>query len=295
MKYALLILLLNLLLAAPILAEGKNAPGHIQVGEFSVYPILDRQSVMKAELFSGPLSQEERLRFMPGGQAPASVNIFLIKSPRGNYLIDCGWGGAIKGEDLLPARLKEAGVAFEDIDLVFLTHMHPDHIGGLMQGAGAVMPKAKIWVDETELAHWLYGPKADAGKGIQARLAEAYDGRILLFKPDQEIVPGLTAVKAEGHTLGHTVFSLFSQGQEMLFVGDIIHAAALRFPNPYECAEYDDDRAKAVESRRRVLDLAAKGDLLIGGAHIPYPGLGRVAEEGQGYAFTPAPHSEFAE
>lgn len=155
------------------------------------------------------------------------------------------------------------------------------------------MPKVMVWADETEVAHWLYRPEDKAVQEIHARLAEAYAERIIFYTPDQEIVPGLTAIKAEGHTPGHTVFSLFSEGREMIFIGDIIHAAALQFPNPYECSAYDEDRAKAVESRLRVLSLAAKGDIIIAGAHIPYPGLGRVEEAGPGYVFTPVAVSEF--
>ena len=137
------------------------------------------------------------------------------------------------------------------------------------------------------MGYWLYGPPAEEKEYLQVRLAKAYEGRINEFKPDQEIVPGLTALKAYGHTPGHTVFRLVSKGQEILFVGDIVHAAALQFPNPEECASYDQDRSGAIEARKQILSLAAKGELLIAGAHIPYEGIGRVKEAGQGFSFTP--------
>lgn len=285
MQYVLLFFVC--LLMSSSAGAGEPAGPVFRIGEFSVHPILDRDSAMKADLFSGPLSPEERLRFMPGGQAPASVNIFLIKSPAGLYLIDSGWGPSPGGEKLVQARLEKAGVRLEDIDLVFLTHMHPDHIGGLLKARAPALPKARIWVNKAEFEFWLSAANKGRSdeKGIQGRLAAAYEGRIDLFEPGREIVPGLTAIEASGHTPGHTVFSLKSGGAELLFIGDLIHAAALQFPKPDECAGYDQDRVKAVESRRRILSLAADGGRTIAGAHIPFPGLGTVAGSGPGYSF----------
>jgi len=277
-----------MLWAAPLMAEGNAAAPFIKVGDFSVYPILDRDSVMKADLFSGPLTKEERLRFMPGGQAPASVNIFLIKGPDGNLLVDAGWGSSGEGRNHIPGRLKEAGVELADIDAVLLTHMHPDHIGGLLEDGKAALPKADIWVDSNEYAFWIPQDGADGGQaGLQAKMAGVYKGRIKMFEPGGEILPALSAVQAYGHTPGHVAFKLKSGGEELLFVGDIVHAAVLQFPNPEECASYDQDQKMAVTARRDILNLAVNDQALIAGAHIPYPGIGRVDKKGDGFGFTP--------
>ncbi len=116
----------------------------------------------------------------------------------------------------------------------------------------------------------------------------AYGDRLGTFEFGDEILPGFTAVEAVGHTPGHTAFSLKSGGQEILFVGDIVHAAALQFPEPDECAAYDRDKEQAVASRKRLLTLAAENNLPVAGAHIPFPGVGFVKTDGKrGFTFSP--------
>ena len=299
-------------------------------GEYTVYPLLDRSGQMKIELFSGPLSPEERSTLMPGGQAPSSVNVFLITGPAGNILVDLGWGASGPGENHLPERLMLAGLSLDDIDLVLLTHMHPDHIGGLLNGRSPALAKARLKVARPELEYWTRQsrpatppppaepeaqpepetdesapqpapsasadqPEADAVQPVAAAelpgaVIAAYQGRIDVFDFDQEVAPGLTALKAVGHTPGHTAFLLKSGSGRLLFIGDLIHAAALQFPAPDECAAYDQDKPQAVTSRRELLAQAASEDLPVAGAHLPFPGLGRVKSDGRGgFAFTPIP------
>ena len=296
------------------------------VNEYTVYPLLDRPGQMSIDLFSGPLSAEERAALMPGGTAPSSVNVFLITGPAGNILVDLGWGRSGPGEDLLPERLKMAGLTLDDIDLVLLTHMHPDHIGGLLNGRAPALAKARILVSGPELAYWTEqsrptpppvaapraepepavpdeepapAPSASADQADEAAPAvpagelpgaviTAYQGRIDIFDFGQEAAPGLTALKAVGHTPGHTVYLLKSGSSQLLFIGDLIHAAALQFPAPDECAKFDQASAQAVDSRREMLTLAADGGLPVAGAHLPFPGLGRVKADGKnGFIYSP--------
>lgn len=332
------------------------------VNNFTVYSILDRDSPMKAEIFSGPLSDDQKLALMPGGQAPGSVNIYLIKSPAGNILVDAGWGRSGPGRGVLAGRLKEIGLIHEDIDLVILTHMHPDHIGGLLDGPDPAFPKAKVLVARPELEYWSglvaekqtppvapsapvsepeptpapepepsgapapgppenpeSEPAADTDDWANKPLApgasadqadeetqqltakppvapgdlpqaviKAYGQRLTTFDFDQEISPGLTALSAVGHTPGHTIFLLKSGEHQLLFIGDLLHAAALQFPEPEEYASYDMDPVQAVATRKAVLQMAVDRDLPVAGAHIPFPGLGQVRADGKkGFTFSP--------
>lgn len=367
-------------------ADTENKVKQFTVNEFTVYSILDLDGSMKAELFSGPLSEEQKLALMPGGQAPSSVNIYLIKGPGGLILVDTGWGRSGPGDGLLAERLKKIGLNHGDIDLVILTHMHPDHIGGLLDGPEPAFPKAKILVARQELEFWSgQAPKeapakaepapnpsdepqvkpepsvdpAEAPKVDSAPVAEpaeapkvepekplvepgedpktepgpvsdtddwankplapgasadqdevdqaprpakppvapgdlpqavisAYGQRLATFEFDQEIGQGLTALSAVGHTPGHTIFLLESGEHRLLFIGDLLHAAALQFPEPDEYASYDQDPAQAVATRKAVLQMAVDRNLPVAGAHIPFPGIGQVRADGRnGFEFTP--------
>ena len=299
--------LLTMPLAGSALAAESGTAKPFAIGGYTVVPILDLQGEMKIDLFSGPLSAEERAALMPGGAAPSSVNIFLLKGPGGNILIDAGWGASGPGQDLLAERLKSAGLTFEDVDLVLLTHMHPDHIGGLLKGTAPAFPKARVLVSGPELAFWQdrveqaaqakpqpkgaeLNPQAPPVAPLQlpAAVMTAYGDRLETFEFETPVAEGLTSMSAVGHTPGHTVFLLESDGRKLLFIGDLLHAALLQFPQPDENSSYDHDPAQAAASRRAVLNLAAEGGIPVAGAHIPFPGTGRVGQAGQGFAFTPA-------
>ncbi len=294
-------LLMNFSLAAKAWSEDLSlGVQKFNVGQFTVFALLDRESQMKADLFSGPLSSEEKEAYMPGGQAPSSVNIFLIQGPSGNILIDAGWGDAGPGANHFPERLELLNLKVEDIDAVILTHMHPDHIGGLLKGYDPVFPKARIAVARPELEFCLKQPGSEAKNGQAPPapptgewpgiVARVYADRLTAFDFGQEPVLGLTALEAVGHTPGHTVFRLRSGDEELLLVGDIIHAAALQFPQPDECASFDQNRPQAVASRKKILNMVATEKVRLAGAHIPFPGVGTVTADNQnGFAFSPWP------
>jgi glyoxylase-like metal-dependent hydrolase (beta-lactamase superfamily II) len=336
-------LLIFLLWAGAAQAEERGEGiRQFTVNDFTVYPIEDRETLMPAGLFSGPLSEKEKLAYMPGGQAPASVNVFLVRGSVGNWLIDAGWGRSDQGQEVLSGRLKQAGLSPDEIDLVILTHMHPDHIGGLLKGREPAFAKARVLLSRPELDYWagLSRPKAvreapaaaqesaapeegpadsesdrerPAGElpvapsasadqpedgfdqppavapgDLPGAVIEAYGQRLATFDFGQEILPGLTALAAVGHTPGHTVFLMESGAEKLLFIGDLIHAAALQFPRPDESASYDQDPLKAVQSRKMILKMAAEEKIPVAGAHIPFPGTGSVSQDGSGgFAFAP--------
>lgn len=306
----LTLLISAFMLAMPLSGSAFSADSgsasRFDVGRYSVAPLQDRSGQMKIELFSGPLSPEERAALMPGGTAPSSVNVFLVQGPAGNILIDAGWGAGDSKPEVMSQNLKSAGLSADDIDLVLLTHLHPDHIGGLLTGTAPTFSKARVLVSAPELAYWrglveqpaqaktdestAPNPAAPpvAPADLQAAVMLAYGDRLQTFEFDGRPAEGFTALSAVGHTPGHTVFLLESDGQKLLFIGDLLHAALLQFPHPDENASYDIDPAQAAATRRAILTLAADDGLTISGAHIPFPGTGRVKKEGPGFAFVPA-------
>ncbi|MDR2935467.1 MAG: MBL fold metallo-hydrolase, partial [Candidatus Adiutrix sp.] len=224
--------------------------------QLTLWVLVDsRRDCNLGDVFPG---QEEAFkRYVPSGLAPSSILAFLLKSPGSSILIDTGLGGGA-----LEEALAGTGLAPEDISLVLLTHLHGDHIGGLMAGGRPVFPKAKIrlarveadfWLNEASLAKF---PDLRANFESAGRILSAYGKAVEPFEFGAEVAPGLTAVAAQGHTPGHTAYLLAAGPERILFWGDLIHAADLQFPRPDLSPRYDIDPAAAVETRLEFLDRA---------------------------------------
>ena len=193
----------------------------------------------------------------------------------------------------LAAALKARGVAPRQIDTIFLTHVHRDHFGGLVNDDGAAaFPNAQVVLHEKEAAFWLDSrledmpQRARRYRDIARNTLALYADRLRRVK-DSEEVSGVTAQLAPGHTPGHTCWLIESGGQAMLAWGDLIHLAPIHLPSPHIAMEYDLDPATALRSRRRVLDWVATDHILVAGAHLPAPGIGAIVRNGTAYAYEP--------
>lgn len=274
-------------------AQGSAQPPLVwQAGNVSVYAIQDKEGSMDISLFSGPATPEERAKYFTNGKAPAGASAFLIRlagDAPSNILVDTGYGDP---DSRLLDGLAALGLSPEEVNTVLLTHMHRDHVGGLITNKNTAFPKAKVMVAKPELEFWLGLAEKDPANANAALVKAMRDiyGEALLppFASGAALFPGITAVAASGHTPGHTVFLLEANSKSLLIVGDLLHAAALQFPLPDECPRYDMDVPAAVETRKRILNLAAEKSIPIAGMHIPWPGTGTVVKQGKGYAFTPS-------
>ena len=227
-----------------------------------------------------------------------SVNAYLINTGDKLVLVDTGAGGLF-GPTLgnLAANLKAAGYQPEQVDEIYITHMHADHVGGLIGTPDHLaFPNAIVRADQHDADFWLSAdnlakaPKEMKGffQGAQAALQPyVAAGKFKAFDGDTELVPGVRAVAAPGHTPGHTLYVVESQGQKLVLWGDLMHVAAVQFAQPDVAIQFDTDSKSAVAQRRRAYLQAAHDGTLIGSAHLSFPGLGHVRAQGSGYVWFP--------
>lgn len=193
---------------------------------------------------------------------PSSVSTFWVTTADGTgILFDTGLGGV---DSRLLSGLKSVGVQPADVSYIYLTHMHGDHIGGMMTADGTVVfPNAEVYVSKPEYDYWM----ADKANKQQIRTLEAYKNRLRLFRFGDTLPGGGVALNAVGHTPGHTVF----QTGKLLVVGDLMHGAALQIVHPEICASFDMDTVQAVITRRHFLQYAQENGLTMAGMHLPAP------------------------
>ena len=291
--------------AAPMVKT--PAPGfyRIMVGDIEVTPIndgtvdlpMDQLLKQKPELTRGTLEKN----FM---KAPTetSDNAFLINTGTKLVLVDSG-AGALFGPTLgkFVNNLKAAGYQPEQIDEIYLTHMHGDHIGGLVKDGQRVFPNAIVRAGKADADFWLNKANMDKApaekKGyFQGAMASinpyVQAGKFKAIEGDGELVPGVSALAEHGHTPGHTVYVVQSQGQKLMLIGDLIHVGAVQFENPQVTIGFDSDDKAAYASRKKVFDDAAKSGALIGGAHLQFPGVGHIETQGKGYRWIPVNYTQ---
>jgi glyoxylase-like metal-dependent hydrolase (beta-lactamase superfamily II) len=234
----------------------------------------------------------------------ASVNGFLINTGKQLVLIDTGAGTFFEPTvGKLVTNLKASGYRPDQVDEIYITHMHSDHIGGLIEDGKMTFPNAVVRAAQSESDYWLSKAKmaaapaeakdsfANAQKALGPYVAA---GRFKPFSGDVELVPGIRAVATPGHTPGHTLYILESGDEKLLLWGDLMHAAAAQFPDPSVSLQFDMDLPAATEQRKKVFADAAAHRYWVAGAHLPFPGIGHLRTNGSGYTFVHANYTSLA-
>jgi glyoxylase-like metal-dependent hydrolase (beta-lactamase superfamily II) len=297
--------------ALPALAKaplaGSQVPGflRLKVGAFEVTVLNDGSLPLETKLYSGDAEGAAKLlqgAFLPKDATVTAVNEWLINTGDKLVLVDTGTSSLFgPGLGRMAKNLAAAGVDPGAVDEIILTHLHPDHAGGLLTADKKVaFPNARVHVDEVEHPFWMsddikgkapdaFKPFFDMARDAIKPYADA--GKLSFYKDGAELLPGMVAIRAPGHTVGHSMVRLSSQGSDLLIWTDIVHNAALQFPEPERAISFDTDLALATMSRKKVFDMAATDKLLIAGTHLDFPGIGHVAKASTGYAFVPLPFS----
>ena len=246
------------------------------------------------------INRELMANFLPTNNAVLEQNILVVNFGDRVVLFDTGMGtdklfGPTTGQ--LQASLKVAGVAPADVDAVVMSHAHIDHCGGLVADDGTLrFPNARYFIGEPDFAYWTDDGKIPADYPVRARfLGQARKNllpvkdRITFYKNEQEILPGVTALSAPGHTVSHTVFMINSGNDKLCYIGDLAHHPVLLLERPRTQFAYDTDPAQSAESRVRMMDMFAANRIPILAYHFAWPGVGHVAKAGEGYRYFPLP------
>jgi glyoxylase-like metal-dependent hydrolase (beta-lactamase superfamily II) len=224
----------------------------------------------------------------------------LVNTGKELVLFDSGNGHLRREHEQLRARLPdgrlverlaECGYRKEDIDVVVITHGHPDHIGGLQRAGEAVFPKARYVFGAAEFDFWRKGENVREARKFNRELFVAtalpLADRSRFIKPGDEVAPGIRAIDASGHSPGMLAFHIESEGKRLLLWADTCIHYALAVQRPEWPIDVDDDKEKAVAARKRILDMVATDNLFVAGFHMPFPGIGHVERSAHGYRWVP--------
>jgi glyoxylase-like metal-dependent hydrolase (beta-lactamase superfamily II) len=285
-----------------------QAPGfyRVMLGDFEVTALFDGTIDLEPKklLTNTTQAQVGKLldRSFEKDVVQTSVNGYLVNTGDKLVLIDTG-AGALFGPTLgnLRANLQAAGYKPEQVDAVLITHMHGDHVGGLIADGKLAFPNATIHAGQEDADFWLSKANLDKAsaemkgffQGAMASMNPYVEaGKFKPLKGSTDLLPGIKAMPAHGHTPGHNVYVVESKGQKLVLWGDLMHVAAVQFVEPQVTISFDVDSKPAAVERKKAYADAAKGRYLVGSAHLPFPGLGHIRAEGKSYVWVPVDYQQ---
>jgi glyoxylase-like metal-dependent hydrolase (beta-lactamase superfamily II) len=252
----------------------------VKLGNIEVTTMVENRGNGRSSVLVNP-DPDNMQKYLPGGSYQSETNTFLVKTPNNIILIDTGFGTTLFD------NLKALGVSPNQIDTVLITHSHGDHVNGLSKDGKALFPNAKIMLAVQEKAFWTNA----------STILAPYGNNVQTFQPGelgttiQDLLPGIKAIAAFGHTPGHTMFMVSSEGKQLLIWGDLVHVEDIQIPVPGQSVTYDSDPSAAAEIRKKVFAYISENNIPIAGMHLQFPAIAKIANDGDGaYRLVPENH-----
>ncbi len=281
--------------ATPLLAAGAETKANstiaksFHLGDFTVTTLLDGSLPRDGakDIFGGGASDEDFAKVSADNFISPEVAQFfftptLVNTGSELVLFDTGLGqGGIQ------SALADAGVTPDQIDVVVITHMHPDHIGGMTTDDAPTFANARYVTASPEYDFWAAQDAGNRVGDLVAAKVTPLAEKMNFVEDGGEVASGITAVAAYGHTPGHTVYHLESNGQRLVLTADLANHYVWSFAHPEWEVRFDMDKAAATASRRNVLGMLAADKVPMIGYHMPFPAAGFVETRGEGFRFVP--------
>lgn len=270
--------------AAPMMGPSAATHRRVALGGFEVTTLLagtmareDPHSIFGLDVDADTFAQVARDALLPVDAAQFFFTPTLVNTGDELVLFDTGLdaGG-------ITAALEAAGYTADQVDVVVLTHMHGDHIGGLSGAGGPTFANARYIAGATEYDHWA----AAGNDGFDAKVRPLAE-RMTMIAPGEDAAPGITAVDAFGHTPGHMAYQLESEGKSLLIAADFANHPVFSLEQPDWEVKFDMDKSAAATTRRRLLDMLVAERMPFIGYHMPFPAMGFVEARGDGYGYVP--------
>lgn len=296
--------------AQPAAQQKSQAPGYFRlaVGDYEVTALYDGYNDLAPSLLQGMSPAQIRAllarQAIDGAAVQTTFNAFLINTGEHLVLVDTGAGqciGATAGH--LLANMHAAGYEPEQVETILLTHMHLDHVCGLVDARGAALfPNAKVYAAKAEADYWLSKKEEAAapeksrdGFEVAQHSVAPYvaSGQWATFTPPASPLPFVQTQLKAGHTPGSTTYRFESKGQSIVFIGDLIHNVAVQFEHPQVAIRFDVDPAKAIASRLSEFSELARDHQWLAAAHLPFPGIGHVTGQSPSFHWAPAAYGPY--
>ena len=288
----------------PLLDKPQAGYYRLKIGKVDVIAVSDGGAAFDVLGVVAKEKQEAAAQIMAKSlvKSPVfvSVNAYVILLGGRTIMIDAGTGelfGVKLGK--LPDSLRAAGIPPESITDILVTHIHPDHTGGLSVGGNKLYPNATVHVNQKELDFWTdksvgekaIGPTKEFFGHVAATVGPYISsGAVQTFEGEAQMFPGISSIPAYGHTPGHTFYILEDGGQKIVFMGDTIHVQDAQFEDPSITVAFDVDPKQAAATRVKAFADAAQNEYYIALDHMYFPGVGRVMKENAGYRWLPVPY-----